>query len=37
MTSGAVQTALKSWLAPIFMQLQSFELRVHLQSSQHLS
>jgi hypothetical protein len=35
--SGAVQAALKGWLAPIFTQLQSFELRIHLQSSQFLS
>lgn len=28
----AIQAALKSWLAPIFTQLQSFELRIHLQS-----
>jgi hypothetical protein len=34
---GAVQAALKNWLAPIFTQLQSFELRIHLQSSQFLS
>ncbi len=34
--AGAVQIALQSWLAPIFTQLQSFELRIHLQSSQLL-
>jgi hypothetical protein len=36
MRAGAVQIALQSWLAPIFTQLQSFELRIHLQSSQLL-
>jgi hypothetical protein len=34
---GVVQEALKGWLAPIFTQLQSFELRIQLQSSQFLT